>query len=127
MKWNQLDLEHFFGARPEINDDGLCAFDYAGKRLRYQLFIHEKEDQISISGDPETPFGADSLYELYLPCDTIELFADPYRAEFRAVGFWYGGSNERSNLRLTIMKRPDGDLKVWPAFPFAESHHKGRA
>jgi hypothetical protein len=73
MKWNQLDLEHFFGSHPQINDDGLYIFHYAGKHLRYLLFVHEKEDQISISADPETPFGGDSFYALYLPCDTIEL------------------------------------------------------
>jgi len=65
------------------------------------------------------------LYEVYVPCDTIQLFSDPYHAEFKAVGFWYGGSDECSNLRLTIMKRPDGDLKVWPVFPFPKSHRCG--
>ena len=67
MKWNQTDLEQFFGCRPDsgINQDGLYIFDYASKRLRYQLFVHEKEDQVSISADPETPFGGDSLYEVY--------------------------------------------------------------
>ena len=129
MKWNQTDLEQFFGCRPDsgINQEGLYIFHHASKRLRYQLVVHEKEDQVSVSADSETPFGGDSLYEVYIPCDTIQLFSDPYHAELKAMGFWYGGSNERSNLRLTIMKRPDGDLKVWPEFPFPESHPLRRA
>ena len=122
--WSKIDLEHFFGCRPSlgINDERVYIFDYASKRLRYQLFVHEKEEQVSVSADPETPFGGDSFYEVYVPCDTIQLLADPYHPEFKAVGFWYGGATDRKNLRLTIMKRPDGDLKVWPAFAFPKSH-----
>jgi len=129
MKWNKADLEQFFGCPPSlgINQEALYIFDYASKRLRYMLTVDEKEHQVSISADPETPFGADSFYEVYVPCDTIQLFSDPYHAEFKAVGFWYGASNERRNLRLTIMKRPDGDLKVWPELPFPESHPLRRA
>lgn len=129
MKWNQKDLGQFFGCQPisDINNLGVYFFDHASKRLRYQLIVDEKDDRVSISADPETPFGGDSFYEVYVPCDTIQLFSDPYHAEFQAIGFWYGGADERSNLRLTIMKRPDGDLKVWPEFPFPQSHSLRRA
>jgi len=129
MNWKQSDLEHFFGCRPglAINDNAVYFFDYASKRLQYQLWVHEKEDQVSISADPTLPFGGDSLYEVYVPCDTIRLFPDPYHGEFKAVGFWHGDAKDRKNLRLTIMKRPDGDLKVWPEFPFPQSHPIRRA
>jgi len=58
---------------------------------------------------------------------STQLFSDPYHGEFKAVGFWYGETDDRRNLHLTIMKRPDGDLKVWPGFPFPESHVLRRA
>jgi hypothetical protein len=119
MKWNKTDLEQFFGCPPSLalNQETLFFFDYTSKRLRYLLVVDEKGQQVSISADPERPFGADSLYEFYVPCDTIELFSDPYHAEFKAIGFWYGGGTALGNRRLTIMKRPDGDLKVWPELP----------
>jgi hypothetical protein len=119
MTWNQTDLEQFFGCRanPGANDGKLHIFDYASKRLRYMIMVHEKENHVAVSADPERPFGADSFYEIQVPCDTIQLFPDPYHPEFKAMGFWYGGTIDRRNLRLTIMKRPDGDLKVWPEFP----------
>jgi hypothetical protein len=120
MTWNQTDLEEFFGCRPTrgIQDDTLQVFDYASKRLRYMIMVHEKDHHVAVSADPERPFGADSFYEIQVPCDTIQLFPDPYHPEFKAVGFWFGETTKRENLRLTIMKRPDGDLKVWSEFPF---------
>jgi hypothetical protein len=128
MKWNQTDLEQFFGCQPSVakKDEGLYIFDYASKRLRYQLVVRESEDEVAVSADPETPFGADSFYEVCVSCDTIQLFSDPYHREFKAVGFWRGGVTDRTNLRLTIMKRTDGDLKVWPEFPFPESRPQRR-
>jgi hypothetical protein len=38
-----------------------------------------------------------------------------------AAGFWYRPTNDIKNLRLIIMKRPEGDLKVWPEARFASA------
>ena len=119
MNWNPKELEELFACNEETCarfEDGYC-FGYLSKRLKYNLVVRDKEDEICISADPTLPFGGDSLFEFCVSCDMIALMEDPYHPEFKALGFWYGGSKELRNLRLTLMKRPDGDLKVWPVYP----------
>lgn len=86
------------------------------------FYIHQSDEQVSVSGDPDRPFGSDSFYEIYVPCNCIRLAQDPYYPNQQGLTFWYGSPENIVNLRLTIYKRPDGDLKIWPCFPFPEDH-----
>src|ERR1051325_1757901 len=121
MNWNKADLESFFGCRADAADHNPALpafhfFHYATPRLRYAIIINEDTGQVSVSADPETPFGGDSLYEIHAHCDTIGFYPDDNHKDFQAIGFWKGDSRIRENLRFTIMKRRDGDLKIWEAF-----------
>ncbi len=108
----------FFGHDPQssIEETGeqIFIFDYSGTALRYLLLICPEKNEVLISGDTSIPFGADSLYEISILCDAIETFPDPYYEGQTALGFWDGPLSVPKNRCLTIMKRPDGDLKVWP-------------
>jgi hypothetical protein len=47
-------------------------------------------------------------------CDAIGLVPDPYYPGTRALAFWRGSPGVEENTTLVILRRPDGDLKVWP-------------
>jgi hypothetical protein len=126
MIWKADDLRRFFGGEAFTSTGEqigrIHIFRYVGSRLQYDVWIQEDIDWVAVSGDPDTPFGAHSFYEISLPCDLIATLADGYIPGQVALAFYHGGSREPENLRMTIMKRPDGDLKVWPAFPIPEGH-----
>ena len=127
IEWNVDAISSFFGALPEevsaINSaDRIFVFTYKGLHLRYEAWVHADAEAIFISADTVHPFDADSLYEIYLPCDSLSLVQDGYYPGQLALACWYGPQDDQRNRRLMILKRPDGDLKVWPAFPFPEGH-----
>ena len=126
IKFDPNLIEAFFGSkiiRPEPEFDVATeSLDYAGKMLRYSIVICDSDELISISGDPEVPFGADSFFEISVPCDSIALAGDGYYPDQKALHFWYGDPEQRHNLMMMLLKRPDGDLKVWPACPWPSRH-----
>jgi hypothetical protein len=38
------------------------------------------------------------------------------------LGFWYGDPAKKHNLTMMLLKRPDGDLKVWPTSARPDRH-----
>ena len=46
----------------------------------------------------------------------------PLRPESNRVSFWYGDPNQRMNLTLMLLKRSNGDLKVWPITVWPKRH-----
>lgn len=116
-------LLKFFGERPTPSRlDGLAAIGYTGKNLRYALYLDVTDEVVMISGDMSTPFGADSLFEIGIPCDSITEISDGYYHGNKGLGFWYGDRNQKHNMTMMLLKRPDGDLKVWPTCVFPERH-----
>lgn len=119
-------IEAFFGssiALPEPGDHGVSGtIDYVGKKFKYSLIISDADEVVSISGDPDVPFGADSFYEFNIPCDSISISQDGYYPEQTGLNFWYGDMSKKHNLMMMLLKRPDGDLKVWPACPWPPRH-----
>jgi hypothetical protein len=92
---------------------GLIIFECAGTLLRYSVLIFTVRDEVHISGDPEVPFGTDSFFEIGVFCNAIRVIPDPYYKHQQGLRFWYGDPDDPENVRMTIYKRPDGDLKVW--------------
>ena len=87
------------------------------------FYVHEEEQQVSISADPVTPFSAQSLYEFYQPCDRIRFIDDAWYGGYVGMECWYGTMDYKTNhRRLLVMKRRDGDLIVWPTYPFPPDH-----
>jgi len=124
MNWNQNDLERLFKCSAFMSDGPsvIAIFDYATPRLRYQFWVHIEGEQVSVSADSDTPFGADSLYEIYVPCRAITVVPDPYYQGQKGIACWYGEPGDEKNRTLTILWRPDGDLKVWPQSTFPPCH-----
>jgi hypothetical protein len=130
IQWNPDEISAFFGVKPDImpiEDSGshIFVYRYTGSNLRYELWLWVDDDQLTMSGDTEVPFGTDSLYEICLPCDSVSLVKDGYYPGQMALAFWHGPQSDRKSLRLKILKRPDGDLKVWPEYPFPDRHPLG--
>ncbi len=123
IEWQNDVLLKFFGELPTPSClDGLAAIEYTGKSLRYSLYLDVNDEVAMISGDTSTPFGADSLFEICLPCDSITEISDGYYHGNIGLGFWYGDRNQKHNMTMMLLKRPDGDLKVWPICVFPERH-----
>ena len=118
MDWRPEDLSSVFVDGPEASEtEGtgtLIVYRHAGRSLRYEIWLLPDINYVSVSGDTDRPFGSDSLYEIYIPCDDIASFADPYHSGLVALGFWFGKPRDSAHLRMYIMRRADGDLKVWP-------------
>ena len=66
------------------------------------------------------------MYEITVPCDCITQIEDGYYEGQTGLGFWYGDPKQKHNLTMMLLKRPDGDLKVWPAcvWPNRHKYHK---
>lgn len=126
IKFEPSVIEGFFGtaiALPEPGEHGISGMvEYVGRRLKYSFIFSNDDETVSISGDPETPFGADSFYEFVIPCDSITESHDGYYPDQTGLHFWYGDTTQKHNLMMMLRKRPDGDLKVWPACPWPPRH-----
>lgn len=121
-QWFAPDLQAFFGALP----DRRRSLRYAGARLNYELIIGEESEIVLISGSHEEPFGADSLFEIMVPCDSISVCEDGYYPGQTGLNFWYGDPSQYHNRTMQLLKRPDGDLKVWPVCIWPPRHENFR-
>ena len=131
ISWCDDALRRFFGAcpNPQVFAPGepqVCSIQYRGPSLKYELMLHPANEIALISGDIESPFGANSMYEISIPCDCITQIEDGYYPGQFGLGFWYGDPKQKHNMTMMLLKRPDGDLKVWPAcvWPHRHPHHK---
>ena len=127
IEWDDIALQSFFGLVPTfaVGDDdrkGVAMLDYAGKILRYSFWFHMTDEVVLVSGDTLHPFGADSMYEFSIPCDRVTEIEDSYYPGKSGLGFWYGEPNEKENMTMMLLKRPDGELKVWPGRAWPERH-----
>lgn len=118
MKYDQSKLEGFFGCKAEIlpspEGDETIRFNFSSKRLKYSIWLHPREKLVLYSADPEMPFGAVALVEISAPCDQVTVCESSTAKPWFSVLFWHGSTEEQTNRTLTINKRPDGDLSVWP-------------
>jgi hypothetical protein len=121
--WNLADVRTFLGSSFSETQSGfLTTFDYQGSLLQYQIIVDPENDVVLIGADDERPFGPDSIVEISIPCDSIRLVPDGYYPGQQALEFRYGSVGEEQSLRLMLSKRPDGDLKIWPAYPMPPKH-----
>ena len=66
------------------------------------------------------------MYEIVIPCSEIVAGPDGYHFGKICLSFYYGDSGVVDDRRMTIMKKPDGELKVWPSGQFPIGHFYGR-
>lgn len=119
-------IESFFGGAFIAQDEqapfgNMHWIDYQGPTLKYSLIIDSDRDAVLISGDKDRPWGGESMYEIGVPCTTI--LAHPTGiGSGLALLFYYGDPSDSRNRTLTIMKRTDLDLVVWPSWRYPDGH-----
>ena len=133
IEFDRSILESFFETELKIYppaDHGVtCEIDYVGNVLKYNFIFCGNDDIVSVSGDPDHPFCADSFFEINIPCDSITEIADGYYPGKTGLAFWYGDTGHQHNMTMMLLKAPKGDLKVWPNCPWPTRHagHKMHA
>ena len=119
-------MEFLGNSATEWENEGCYSFEIQGQLLRYQIFVDEISETVFISGDDKFPFQPRSLYEISVHCNLIRLQSgdDPNQ---KALSFWFGPPEDQYSLRLMLLKRPGGDLTVWPGVCFPPSmEHRTR-
>lgn len=126
IQFQREEIGAYFGvslcdSRTSDTDSERYWIEYSGRLLRYSLIIDVRNDTVMISGDPEFPWGGNSMFEIGVPCTSIRLRSHEPDG---TVSFdcSYVDSSGRSSHTLTILKRADGDLTVWPSPPLPDGH-----
>ena len=131
MHWSKTELETVLSCRAELFSDEtgneIYFYSFAGSELRYELQVHVHEQKVSLSADCKQSSRSDQIYEIVVPCDRITLIDAPCSTTRHTVICWYGPVDHELNRRLTINKRDDDELSVWPHVPFPEEHPIRRA
>ena len=124
LTWQDEDIRHFFGCEsPSVWEapptKEMFVVNYSGKLLNYSILFLITDEYVMISGNDTAPFGGDSLYEIAVPCDSVLVPDAPNQT---GLAFWYGDQKQKLNLTLMLLKRPDGDLNVWPSTVWPSRH-----
>ena len=120
------EIEAFFGTErlvPNVDSSQINWFiKYSGRVLNYEVLFCGNDETISISGASDEPFGADSIFEFNVACNLITTCPDGYYNGETGLLFKYGNAIYEQNTTMMLLKRPDGDLKVWPSPPWPMEH-----
>ena len=126
IDYDRDSVESFFDRKLVVYDSdpdsGNFELSYIGKKLKYTFLLRETDQVVSISADPDAPFGANSFLELNVPCDSITVCVDGYYPEQTGLEFWYGDRAHKPNQTMILLKRPDSDLKIWPGCTWPRRH-----
>ena len=102
LRWRDEDIQRFFGCEKACLGEAqpgheVFTFDFSAKLLKYSIWFQITDECVMISGDDAYPFGAHSLYEIVVPCDSVSVYEDPYDPNQTGLAFWYGDPNQRMN------------------------------
>jgi hypothetical protein len=124
--YDPATIKQFFGTEGELGETEVIGrsiwIDYSGPVLQYWIILNLDAESVFISGRPP---GAAWVYELSVPCSEIESGPDPYARddpERISLRIYYGGKDYRPHLRMRILKVSNGELLVWPEYPFPPGH-----
>ena len=107
-------ISEYLNIEPQIEgvvDPVATTFFYFNTpKLKYCIYINNEEKTFAISGDFKDPFGAESLFEVIVPWDNVEVEKEP-----EAYGDWefliFRKDGEKT---LMLRKTESGELSVWP-------------
>jgi hypothetical protein len=130
IQFHPSDIEEFFGVsldRVVFGDPGREQYgvDYSGDILKYSMIIDIEKDTVMISGDRQSPWCGDSMYEIGVPCTSISALPTRMSADgldVKRLSFFYGDPTDIRHRTLTIIMRPDRELVVWPTWPYPKGH-----
>jgi hypothetical protein len=131
IQFNPTDIENFFGVPLQemlLTEPSSLKYWilYEGSVLKYSIILDVENDVVMISGDERSPWSSDSMYEFNIPCTSILTgpsgYSSGYEPEDVALKFYYGDASDWQNRTLTIRKRSNQDLIVWPYWPYPQGH-----
>jgi hypothetical protein len=114
-------IQEFLGVAPLL--EGVVypekhkPFHYSSERLKYELFLDLEEKCISISAAFEEPFGYNSLYEISVEFDRVQLETELSFYGGRKILVCRKNYPNAENFRtLMIIRWDDEELSVWPSY-----------
>ena len=114
-------IQEFLGVPPLL--DGVVSpekhkpFHYISEKLKYDLYLDLEEKNISISAAFEEPFGYNSLYEISVEFDKVQIETEPqFYGERKILVCRKDYPNAENFKTLMIIKWDDGELSVWPSY-----------
>ena len=114
-------IEEFLGVGPLLN--GVVSpekhkpFHYSSERLKYDIYLDLEEKNISISAAFEESFGYNSLYEISVEFDKVQLETEPkFYGERKILVCRKDYPNTKNFKTLMIIKWDDGELSIWPSY-----------
>lgn len=113
-------IEEFLGVKP--NQEGVVlpqkhiCFYYQGEKLNYSIFLDVEEKLISVGAGFTEPFGHDSIFEVAVEWDTVEIETEPQFYGDQPILVFRKDYPEFKNYKtLMVMRWPSGELSVWPS------------
>ena len=114
-------IQEFLGVEPLL--DGVISpekhkpFHYSSDKLKYDMHLNLEEKSISISAAFEEPFGYNSLYEISVEFDKVELETEPkFYGDRKILVCRKDYPNAENFKTLMIIRWDDGELSVWPSY-----------
>ena len=114
-------IQEFLGVSP--HQDGVLYpekhkfFRYISDKLKYDIYLDLEEKSISISAAFEEPFGYNSLYEISVEFDKVQIETEPeFYGDRKILVSRKDYPNAENFKTLMIIKWNDGELSVWPSY-----------
>ena len=122
-------IKDFLGIEPMmdgvVNPDSLFPFFLQSKTLGYELSVDIGEKVFSVSAHPELPFGYNSLFEIHVEFDRLQIELEPEFYGDQKILVCRKDYPEEENFKtLMIMKWDDGELSIWPSYVRLEARGK---
>tara|TARA_R110002096_G_scaffold434898_1_gene658641 strand:+ start:3699 stop:4088 length:390 start_codon:yes stop_codon:yes gene_type:complete len=114
-------IKDFLGIEPitegVVNPESVFPFFLQSKSLRYELTVDIGEKVVSVSAHPELPFGYNSLFEIHVEFDRIQIELEPeFYGDQKILVCRKDYPEEKNFKTLMIMKWDDGELSIWPSY-----------
>lgn len=89
-------------------------WSYTGPKLKYQVTLDTKTKNIAVSADPEHPFGFESVVEVVVNFDNLNIETEEQFYGNKPILVARKKHPNESNFKaLMLMKWPSGELSIW--------------
>ncbi len=114
-------VTEFFGCEPiqegltdPVNNE---CYMYESEKLKYEIHISLIDKLFFISGDFTLPFGGNSLFEICVEFDRVNLETEPKAYGEQKILVCRKDYPEFNNFKtLMVMKWENSELSVWPNY-----------
>lgn len=114
-------VQEFLGVSPlldgVVNPEIHKPFHYSSDKLKYDMYLDLEEKSIRISAAFEEPFGYNSLYEISVEFDKVQIETEPkFYGDRKILVCRKDYPNAENFKTLMIVRWDDGELSVWPSY-----------